>query len=1534
LLIAAQLLGVPAAQAQTFPAACAPGGGLSCTNPLLSPYTYNHPGCDASASTQRATEAEVIQDLQNGAWSSMCNVQPTPQGWATSTVNVQLCLGVSRDEPTYSAIGEELENVRHYQLTWEGTQPFCGSSQSSNETPVIRNRIEFCPFPYTRTSTYCYLQDWMPSPSKMAGPPDVCCGNPINPATGNKYQEEVDYSGRGDFPLTLRRYYNSYPEMMGDLQFDGTGSSGFPYATTYGAAATLQLSFADPKSNAGHAASASNGANWTHFYQRSLFITTPVTASGIDFTTAVIHRHTGRVLTFYLYQNAWRSDSDVNERLVALPNGTYQLTNSADEVELYNASGRLTSITNRAGISHTVAYDACNRVTTVTHSFGQQLAFNYVDPCGTGIPRNRIESVTLPGGGTVSYSYSDLNLSGVQYPDSSSVEYGYGGPAGHALTSKDDESGGTFATWTYDSCGRASGSAHAGGAEEVTIDEPAPCGQLRGWYNYFTDAAGATRRYQYEATINSVKKVTAIAQPNTAGSGLVYSLFAYDANGNQTHKRDYLNNWTCRQFDQARNLETARLEGLNAASDPCPSNVAAYTPTSGTPQRKVVTAWHSTFRLPTSITEANRTTSFTYDSSGNALTRTVTDTSVTPNVSRTWTYTYNAFGRVLTEDGPRTDVSDVTTFTYYTCTLGAQCGQVNTITNALSHVTTFNSYNAHGQATQVTDANGLVTTMAYDARQRITDRCVGSTLPTCAGGELTHLAYWPTGLLKKVTNPDGSYVEYTYDAAHRLTQVNDGAGNKVVYTLDAMGNRTAENTYDPSNTLRRTHSRVFNTLNQLWKDVNAANTSAVTTVFGYDNQGNQTSVAAPLSRNSSSLYDELNRLTQITDPASGITQFGYDANDNLTSVTDPRSLVTSYTYTGFGDLKTQVSPDTGTTTNTYDSGGNLDTSTDSRGAVTTYGYDALNRVTSTAFTIGGTPDPTISYTYDAGTHGKGHLTGASDSHHALAWTYDAQGRVTGKSQTVGGVVLSGGYAYNASGQLSSIALPSGNSIGFGYNSNNQVTSVTLNGSTTILNSISYDPFGPITGWTWGNSTTASRAFDTDGKLTQLDNANGTSLKNFSYDDAFRITGISDAGNSAYDWTYGYDNLDRLTSAAGSAITRGWSYDANGNRLTETGSAPSSFTYMTAPGSNRLASITGSLPRTYGYDAAGNTLSYASATFSYNARGRMASATNSGTTATYVYNALGQRIRRTAAGTSTLYSYDEAGHLQGEYSASGALIQETVWLGDIPVATLRPNGAGGVDLFYVHTDQLNTPRLVTDTANHVRWRWESDPFGTHAPEEDPSGLGVFKYALRFPGQQFDGILGLHYNYFRDYDPAKGGYIQSDPTGLLGGVGTYAYAGNDPLLTLDPTGLLSLTLTVERKDQPSSLGGKKVRGGFTQAFIEFTQCSCECFGGIWVLNECVAKVEVRVRIRTDTYADRIENYRNAEEQHVDDYKKGLGRIRLAGEAAERVVRRMNFASKSECEWYANDAVREAMRSVRNRITDETRDRYDNPGGPHGH
>jgi RHS repeat-associated protein len=1365
---------------------------------------------------------------------------------------------------------------------------------------------------------------------------------------------------------------------------------------------------------------------------------------------------------------------------------------------------------------------------------GRQLLFAY-DPSGN------LTSVTDPSGAVVAYQYDGptangaagtARLTSVIYPDLTQRTYHYnesartaGADIPGALTGITDEASVRYAFFGYDANGLATASSHANGVYSFTINSNSvvtdPLGtQTTYWKTQKTALASDN------SVATSVIAPTGRTRPSVTGSTVSTSV-TYDSQTNVASRTDFNGTLTTYGYDLTRRLETQRVEA------------------SGTPQARTIrTQWHPDWQLRTQVAEPKRMTWWIYNgqpdpTNGNAtltcapggalidwkpiavlckqVEQGTTDVDGTAGFSatltgtpRAWTYTYNADGRVLTANGPRADVTDTTTYTYYAADDAAtpqryRRGDLETVTNALGHTTTFNTYNGRGQPLTITDPNGVVTTLTYDARARLTSRSIGS--------ETTTFSYWPTGLLKRVTLPDTSYVEHTYDDAHRLVEIEDGDGNRIEYTLDNMGNRTAENVYDPSNALARTRTQVFNNLNRLWKEVTSGGIVAAN--LGYDNDGNLLSNAAALGRNTSNQYDEHDRLKQITDPLTGVTQFAYDAADNLTSVTDPRNLVTSYVYNGFGEVTQTTSPDTGTSTSTYDSAGNLATRTDSRSKTGTYTYDALNRVTSIAY-----PDLTSTFTYDAGTNGKGRLTGASDALHSMAWTYDAQGRVATRSQTVGTQTHAVTYGYTG-GNLTSQVTPSGQTLTYGY-SNGRVASVAVN-STTILNNVLHDPFGSVRQWQWGNGTLAVRTFDLDGKLTQLDSAG---LRDYAYDDAFRITAIDDLDDVSLSRTFTYDSGDRLTlemgtapsvtlgassaapgdtvavtvndvpansgywltlatpgapnttyiawtavgagagpfvwnvtapayagtyevrlfaggsfmklasssslavsapptppqatlnvsatgTAPGTSVTvrlasapggstdwlalaavgapnttylqwtyvgsgvtsrdwtvtlpstagnyevrlflnngytlaaaspavaatnapqvatpgsggsqRSYTYDINGNRLTQGGAGASTFTVAST--SNRLLSVSGGLTRTNTHDAAGNITNDGAQTFGYNDAGRMTSASGA-LSATYTQNVLGQRVRKIAGGVTTYFVYDEAGRLIGEYSGSGALVQEIVWLEDTPVAVLRPNGSGGIAIYYVHSDHLSTPRRISRPGdNTVVWRWDSDAFGTSSASEDPDGdTTAFTFNLRFPGQYFDVESGRHYNYFRDYDPVTGGYLQSDPIGLNGGINTYGYVGSNPVSGIDPRGLFGLN-TVVSWSLEAELPRSGV-GGLTVPRLPI-RCECQGCGNSWTLGECSGVLHLMVLLLAVSDPEEAAFYRNAEGQHVADFKASADEIRRAGEAAERSQRMRTYATKEECEASAAESIRQAVTPALQRTFNESSARWDKSG-----
>jgi YD repeat-containing protein len=1088
-------------------------------------------------------------------------------------------------------------------------------------------------------------------PDPDPGKPSCCwVANPIDPGVGSKYQREQDYAGAAPFPLVHERHYRHAPTALVDAT----------QTTLFGSAF---------------------GQNWMGSYRQFIEVTAAVVPMSL-----LVHRPDGRSFGFREVSGVFAPEADVAdkvERIVIGGNTRFRYTTAdGDLVELYDFVGRLLSITNRAGLVQTMTYSIgatppniaplANLLITVTDPHGRTLSFRYDSLA-------RVNTMLDPAGQTYTFAYpvgSKRNANHISRtgPDTKVRTYHYnelahtsGANLPNALTGITDENTNRFSTYKYDAQGRAVQSEHAGGVETYSLTYNAD-----GTSNV-SDPLTASRTYTFQ-NLAGVRNPTNLAGDLCPSCGP--KVQTYDGNRNVTSKIDWNDNRTNYGYDVSKNLETSRTEGLTAAGNPTPQT------------RTISTQWHATFRLPTGIAQPLRRTTNVYDPDGTqcgargALCSRTLQATNDPDGSqgfsasltgttRTWSYTYNPAGQVLTVDGPRTDVSDVTTYAYHPNDdpeLGKR-GNVATITNAAEHRTDFTAYNAHGQPLTMVDANGLTTTLTYDARQRLKTRTVGS--------ELTTYDYDDVGQLTKVTLPDGSFLSYSYDGAHRLTGMEDNQGNRIAYTLDAMGNRTLEQVFGPASALAQTRSRVYSNLNRLFQALGA---QSQTTEYTYDNQGNVLTVKDPLNQVTTNQYDALNRLKQVTSPPVGsppvspVTQYGYNGLDALVSVTDPRNLITAYTVDGLGNLTQQASPDTGNTVNTHDEAGNLATQTDAKGQQTTYAYDALNRVTLITFHDGSKQ----AYAYDLATNGVGRLSSITETDAAsqqtslIAYAYSPHGRVTSETRTVNGVQYVVGYSYDPNGRLAGVTYPSGRTLTYSFDTLGRVAAIstTGNGQTQqVVSSVAYHPFGGVKGYTLGNGQAYTRSYDQDGRISTY--TLGEKSFGIGYDAASRIEFISEFGNPPNSNTYGYDNLDRLTSATTPGTPYVYTYDATGNRLTKSAGAASE-TLTISSTSNRIATLTpASGPaRSFVFDPNGSTTDDGINSYVYDVRGRMVQATSVIGTSTYQLNALGLRIRKSSSLGDTVFHYDSGGRLIAETSPAGTLKREVIYLGDIPVGVVQ------------------------------------------------------------------------------------------------------------------------------------------------------------------------------------------------------------------------------------------------------------------------
>ena len=711
-------------------------------------------------------------------------------------------------------------------------------------------------------------------------------------------------------------------------------------------------------------------------------------------------------------------------------------------------------------------------------------------------------------------------------------------------------------------------------------------------------------------------------------------------------------------------------------------------------------------------------------------------------------------------------------------------GNLTSVTDGLGHATTYSNYNALGEVGKVVGPNGDETDYTYDARGRVATK---TTHPNGTTATWTY-AYDSFGVLSQVSAPDGEVTTWTRDAEKRVKTIThndkDGASTET-FAYDANGDVISDVIARGSD-IGKSTSYVYNALGKVYQ-VKGSHGQVLT--YAYDGNGNVLSVTDALGHATTYAYDDLNRMEGSMDAAGGVTSYTYDAGDHVTQVTDPRGLVTIYNYDGLGQLWKQVSPDTGTTTFTYDTYGRVASKTRNSGITTSYTYDALNRLTGE--TAGGI---TRTFTYDTCTNGKGRLcTAVHVNDDTVSYSYTPEGHIAARSfGFISGASYALGYTYDSLGQLASVTYPDGNQALYDYTLG-AVADVRLqigSASSYTATSVVYRPMDlAMSGWTSSNGFANSIGYDSDLRPTGISVPNVESL-GFTYDLANRITTITNGMNGSLTQTLGYDAVDRLTAIASTVDNESYTYDANGNRTHKVLNG-ASINITIASNSNRLLVSGGT---TYGFDADGNVLTANTTTlFHYDPFGRV---DVSNGTWVYSVGAEDQRLRESGL-AMTYFGPDRGGALLAE-DLSGTW-QDYVYLNGRLVSVVK---AGQV--YAAHGDQTGRTLTLTNPSKAVVWQAEGLPF------TNPITTNTFgAFNLGFPGQY--EAHGHTHNGYREYNGYLGRYAQSDPIGLAGGVNTYVYVGNNPIMGIDPLGLCKCTGTARVLQGNASTVGKP--GGFS-------------------------------------------------------------------------------------------------------------------------
>jgi RHS repeat-associated protein len=724
-----------------------------------------------------------------------------------------------------------------------------------------------------------------------------------------------------------------------------------------------------------------------------------------------------------------------------------------------------------------------------------------------------------------------------------------------------------------------------------------------------------------------------------------------------------------------------------------------------------------------------------------------------------------------------------------------------------------------------TDANSLVTSYTPpDAALRV------RTITQPSGATLETFFADPSypgkdGLVyqSKLTYQDG--------ATQRIQVTNqwlDGAG-QVVRTGSAAG--ATPTGFDAVKSIYDDLGRPRKTTNPYVGDSNG-NTAGLpnATVYDYDDLSRVKTVTLPdgntvttnyngvvvtvtdqVRRKRQSQVDGLGRLITVTeqDPATGTlslaTNYTYDMLNNLTSV-DQGGQTRSYSYDSLSRMINGTTPEGGAVSLAYVDFGAVKKRTDARNVETHYKYDSLNRPTQVWYTgLGGDdagtvrpPLPTgvvatsdVIIAYNTTTPGNGAVSRVNDAAGFETYGYDSLARTTSKTRTIDGVnSYQTQYQYNQAGQLALMIYPSGKRVRMNHDSRGRLSGedkVDTAGTvlTSYVSNIGYNVTGQVTGMTSGSGVNESYFYSNDRlQLTrQTATKSAATLMDLSYSYAasagasgagtvagnsgqlMRITGT--VNSEARGEAYNYDDLGRLASASGFYAQRNYSYDRWGNRTGVSGGSTQSITLQQQSAgvpNNRIATVNGV---GYLYDASGNLTSDGAHSYQYDGEGRIATVDN-GIGASYFYDSGNRRVKK-QQGTTTTYYIWQGAQVIAEYSNAAA-------------------GAGGVS--YYLADTLST-RMTTDSNGVMKGTQDHLPFG----EDSGTSTGqVEKH--RFTSYERDNETSTDYAINRQYAQSSGRFNRPDPVGGSAtspqSLNRYAYSSNDPINSIDPSGLAGETV----------------------------------------------------------------------------------------------------------------------------------------------